>query len=148
MEAKDELTARCEAATGEASHQTSRAEKAEAECASLVDLRASAESAATEALEKLQVAQEELANIKQQLEAASALAAEREEGLVAAAANGNVTKFMYSTSRHKSQVKNKIDVLYFMLTNGFLMPLNFPPLPLHISWLLLFNSRSLGSIGQ
>ena len=92
MEAKDELTARCEAATGEASHQTSRAEKAEEECASLVDLRASAESAATEALEKLQVAQEELANIKQQLEAASALAAEREEGLVAAAANGNVTK--------------------------------------------------------
>jgi kinesin family protein C1 len=101
VEAKDELTARCEAATGEASHQTSRAEKAEAECASLVDLRASAESAATEALEKLQVAQEELANIKQQLEAASALAAEREEGLVAAAANGNVTKFMYSTSSCK-----------------------------------------------
>jgi hypothetical protein len=81
------------------------------------------------------------------LEVASALAAEREEGLVAAAANGNVTKHA-STSRHKSQVKNKIDVLYFMLTNGFLMPLNFPPLPLHISWLLLFNSRSLGSIGQ
>lgn len=91
MEAKEELTARCAAVTGEASEQTRRAEKAEAECASLAGLRASAESAATEALGTLGVAQEELASLKEQLGVASALAAEREEGLVAAAANSKMT---------------------------------------------------------
>jgi len=91
VEAKEELTARCAAVTGEASEQTRRAEKAEAECASLAGLRASAESAATEALGTLGVAQEELASLKEQLGVASALAAEREEGLVAAAANSKMT---------------------------------------------------------
>ena len=92
MAANAELSAQCEAALGEASEHSNRADHAEAECESLAGLRDASVAAAASATQELAAAEAQLATALPQLEAARALVEEGDAALVQATAHRKTTR--------------------------------------------------------